>query len=192
MPDLNRYRSRAGELLARERGATDQLCAGHQQLSPHPHLQELFMASMREALSWHILRDDALARLCFQGGLRLNQLRRYADLEGLPVYVGECHSPAGKNRDQRRWSRVWDRSLCDLGWSRPRRRQVEISKDLLCCSAGYWHLPRVLRWQAGRLFTPCYRSYANLSWSLETAPNQGICDCGRSGQWSSDRGVLPL
>jgi hypothetical protein len=192
MPDLRRYRSRVGEVLARERGATDQLCAGQQQLSRHPHLQDLFMAAMREALAWHILRDDRLARLCFEGELQLNQLRRYADLEYLPSYAGECHNPAGIKRDQRRWSRVWDHSLCDLGWSRPRRRHLVLSKDLFACSAGHWHLPRVLRWQAGRLFTPCYHSCSNLSWSIETLLNQGICACGRSGQWSPDRGVLPL
>ena len=62
MPDLRRYRARAGSLLARERGSTDQLCAGHQQFSPHRHLQDMFMSAMREALCWHILRDDQLAQ----------------------------------------------------------------------------------------------------------------------------------
>lgn len=192
MPELRRFRSRAGELLARERGATDQLCAAHNQLSPHRHLQDMFMAAMREALSWHILRDDNLAQLCLDSQLSLNQLRTYADLEHIPVYDGRLHTPAGQKRERRRWAKVWQHSLCDLGWSSPRRRHLRLSPELLRCSAGHWHLPRVLRWQAGRLYTPCSHSCSNFSWRLETSLNHGLCPCGRNGQWSQQEGVLPL
>ncbi|MFN8607374.1 MAG: hypothetical protein U0931_07575 [Vulcanimicrobiota bacterium] len=192
MPELQRYLSRAGEVLARERGATDQLCAGHQQLSSHPHLQDLFMAAMRENLSWHILRDHQLARACLDLRVRLNQLRLYSHLEGLPVYAGQIHTPAGQKRDLRRWCQVWKHSLCDLGWSRPRRRNFSLLADLFRCSAGHWHLPRVVHERAGRLFTPCYRSCSSFAWSSATAINQGICPCGRSGQWSPEKIVLPL
>ncbi|MBS2040131.1 hypothetical protein JST97_34405 [bacterium] len=192
MPDLRRYRSRAGELLARERGATDQLCAAHNQLSPHRHLQDMFMAAMRESLSWHILRDESLARSCWENQLNLNQLRLYTDLEKIPTYTGRQHTPAGEKRDRRRWSRVWENALCDLGWSRPRRRHLQVAPELLRCSEGCFHLPRVLRWQSDRLFTPCYHSCSSLSWKVETALIQGTCRCGRSGQWSSEQGVLPL
>ncbi|MBX3166272.1 MAG: hypothetical protein KF760_02625 [Candidatus Eremiobacteraeota bacterium] len=192
MPDLRRYRARAGSLLARERGATDQLCAGHQQFSPHRHLQDMFMSAMREALCWHILRDDGLAELCLGSALNPNGLRNYTDLDRIPVWQARLHTPAREQRDRRRWDRVLRHSLCDLGWSEPRRRHAQPSQDQLRCSAGHWHLPRVLRWQGERLFTPCYCSCSNLSWAAQTALHQGTCRCGRSGQWAQDKGVLPL
>lgn len=192
MPDLRRYRTRARSLWARERGATDQLCAGHQQFSPHRHLQDLFMAAMREAVCWHILRDDGLAQACLESELNPNGLRNYADLELIPALAWLAHSPAAVKRDQRRWDRVLRHSLCDLGWSKGRRRQAEPSEQELCCSAGHWHLPRVLRWQGGRFFTPCYSSCSKLCWPVETALDQGVCACGRTGQWAEHKGVLPL
>lgn len=192
MPELRRYRARAGSLLARERGATDQLCAGHQQLSPHRHLQDLFMAAMREAVCWHILKDDELARACLQAELHPNSLRNYTDLDRIPVWQARLHSPSREKRDVRRWDRVLRHSLCDLGWSEPRRRRTRPSQEQLRCSAGHWHLPRVLRWQGERLFTPCYCSCSHLSWTAQTSLSQGICPCGRSGQWAQDKGVLPL
>lgn len=192
MPDLRRYRARAGSLLARERGATDQLCAGHQQLSPHRHLQDLFMAAMREALCWHVLRDEELAQVCLASAINPNALRNYTDLERIPVWQARLHTPAREKRDRRRWDRVLRHSLCDLGWSEPRRRHARPSQDQLRCSSGHWHLPRVLRWQGERCFTPCYSSSSNLSWTAYTKLEQGICPCGRAGQWSQDRGVLPL
>lgn len=192
MPDLRRYRTRAGSLLKRERGATDQLCAGHQQLSPHRHLQDLFMAAMRESLCWHVLRDEGLAGILLEQGVNLNGLRRYQDLEQLPNWTPTLHTPAREKRDRRRWDRVLRHTLCDLGWSEPRRRGAQGNSDELRCSAGHWHLPRVLRWQGERLFSPCYSSTSSLCWTPQTGLNQGLCGCGRNGQWSEDKGVLPL
>jgi hypothetical protein len=192
MPDIRRYRTRAGSLLMRERGATDQLCAGHQQLSPHRHLQDLFMAAMREALCWHILRDEGLAQACLESELNPNGLRNYVDLERIPSRQALLHTPAREKRDRRRWDRVRRHSLCDLGWSLPRRRDAHPSQEQLRCSAGHWHLPRVLHSQGERLFTPCYSSCSKLSWATQSLINQGVCSCGRSGQWAEDKGVLPL
>lgn len=192
MPDLRRYRTRAGSLLARERGATDQLCAGHQQLSPHRHLQDLFMAAMRESLCWHVLRDEGLAGLLLEQQVHLNGLRNYPDLEQLPNWSATLHTPGREKRDHRRWDRVLRHSLCDLGLSKSARRQASWSQQELRCAAGHWHLPRVVRWQGDRLFSPCYSSTSSLSWEAESALNQGLCACGREGQWSEDRGVLPL
>lgn len=192
MPDLRRYRARAGSLLARERGSTDQLCAGHQQFSPHRHLQDMFMSAMREALCWHILRDNQLAQACLGSDLNPNGLRNYEDLEHIPALPALAHTPGAAKRDRRRWNRVLKHSLCDLGWSEPRRRHAQPDADQLACSAGHWHLPRVLRWQGERFFTPCYSSCSKLSWSAETALHQGVCACGRRGQWSEHKGVLPL
>jgi hypothetical protein len=192
MPDLRRYRARAGTVLARERGATDQLCAGHQQFSPHRHLQDMFMAAMREGLCWHILRDDGLAQACLEQALNPNSLRTYEDLERIPDWAPQTHSPAREKRDRRRWDRVMRHSLCDLGWSKPRRRQADPCEDELRCSAGHWHLPRVVRWQANRLFTPCYSSCSQLSWTVQNELQQGCCECGRCGQWTEDKGVLAL
>jgi len=192
MPDLRRYRTRSGSLLARERGAIDQLCAGHQQFSPHRHLQDLFMAAMREALCWHILRDEGLAQACLDLALNPNALRTYKDLELIPAWQAVLHTPEREKRDRRRWSRVVKHGLCDLGWSEPRRRYARPGEEALRCSAGYWHLPRVLRWEGERFFSPCYSSCSHLSWPAQTALNQGICSCGRRGQWAELKGVLPL
>ena len=192
MPDLRRYRTRAGSLWARQRGATDQLCAGHQQFSPHRHLQDMFMAAMREAVCWHILRDDGLARACLENGLNPNGLRNYADLEQIPGLPPLTHTPDAEKRDRRRWDRVLRHGLCDLGWSKGRRRQTQPCEYQLACSAGHWHLPRVLRWQGERFFSPCYSSCSRLCWPVETPLDQGVCACGRSGQWAKHKGVLPL
>jgi len=192
MPELRRYLTRASELLVRVKGATDQLCAGHQQLSPHRHLQELFMAAMRESLCWHLLHDPGLAQTCLEGGIRPNQLRRYEDLAQIPEGSGILHTPQRQKRDRRRWAQVFSHSLCDLGWSVPARRNHQPVAEDFRCSAGHWHLPRVVRWQSERLFTPCYNSTSLLSWTTETALNQGICPCGRQGQWSLQKTVLPL
>lgn len=192
MPELRRYLTRARELLTREKGATDQLCAGHQQLSPHRHLQDLFMAAMRETLCWHLLHDPSLAQTCLEQELHPNQLQRYEDLIQLPKGPGVLHTPQRQNRDRRRWARVATNSLCDLGWSLPARRNHQPLAEDFRCPAGHWHLPRVLRWQSDRLFTPCYNSKSLLSWATETPLNQGTCSCGRRGQWSMQETVLPL
>ena len=150
------------------------------------------MAAMRESLCWHVLRDDGMAQALLDQELNLNALRNYQDLERLPHWTATLHTPDREKRDRRRWDRVFRHSLCDLGWSQPRRRRAALSQEELRCPAGHWHLPRVLRWQGERLFSPCYSSTSNLCWTPQSALNQGLCACGRSGQWSENRGVLPL
>lgn len=193
MPELRRFLTRAGEARQRCRGAIDQLCAGRQQLSRHPHLQDSFMAAMREALAWHCLSDPRWAEACFECGCEPRSLRFYRDLTRLPRLDEQVHSPDREARDLRRWSRVADGVLCDLGWSRPRRRRpagevpLRLSTAPLAvwgrCAEGHWHLPRVVRVEGDRAFTPCFASRSLLWWPAEKSMKQGLCSCGRIGQW---------
>lgn len=173
MPDFGRFLTRAGEDYQKYRGSTDRLCAARAMLSPHPRLQAFFMAAMREALAWHCLHHPELARACWQADCWPRGLRHWEDLERLPRVESLVHSPQQLPRDLRRWTRVLENSLADLGWSRPRRRCLWARPDCL-----HWHegdfpmfedesgqcrWPRVVRLQAGRLFCPVYRSRSLLS-----------------------------
>ena len=194
MGELRRFLTQASEELQRNRGAIDQLCAGRQQLSPHPHLQDWFMGAMRAALAWHCLRDLSLAQACLAANCAPRSLRLYQDLTTLPRLEAQLHSQDREARDVRRWTRVALNCLCDLGWSRPHRDHLKDWPEALrrgadglsvCgrCSEGSWHLPRVLRWQGDRYFSPCCSSRSQLSWATDAIVHQGLCPCGRSGQW---------
>jgi hypothetical protein len=157
------------------------------------------MLAMRESLAWHCLRDPNLASVCLQARCAPRDLRFYPDLSRIPWAPDSVHSPQQETRDLRRLSKVASNTLCDLGWSRPRRRhpvrpdplelpiQEPSESPLLArCSAGAWHLPRVIRWHNGRCYTPCFASRSLLSWLALAAPQPGLCRCGRGGQWFED------
>lgn len=198
MPELRRFLTRAGEERQRCRGAIDQLCAGRQQLSRHPHLQSSFMAAMREALAWHCLNDERLAAACLEADCEPRALRFYPDLSRLPRVEERLHSPQLESRDLRRWSKVAEGALSDLGWSRRRRPGPDAPLRAALgeifwarCELGRWHLPRVIRWQGDRTFTPCYASRSLFWWPApEKSMKQGQCDCGRIGQWHGDAATI--
>ena len=203
MPELRRFLTRAGEEWQRSRGSIDQLCAGRQQLSPHPHHQDWFMGAMRESLAWHCLRDAKLAQECLESDCEPRALRFYRDLGRIPHNPVVHHSPQHRGRDLRRLTKVALNSLCDLGWSRPRRRtwnqvtetlpfgtqyREETELHLLArCAQGHWHLPRVVQLWEDRYFTPCFASCSLLWWSglngSVVEPNP--CSCGRRSPWQT-------
>lgn len=154
------------------------------------------MAAMREALAWHCLRDKELALACLQTNCPPRDLRFYVDLQRIPETQNQLHSPQHEARDLRRLSKVTDHTLCDLGWSRSRRRQPKGELPLEAhthdsvelpfvanCGQGNWHLPRAVRFEGQRCYTPCFASRSLLCWPVKTMFKQERCSCGRSGQW---------
>lgn len=189
MPDLRRFRTRAGEVYAAHKGAIDQLCAARQQLHPGPYPQEQFMAAMREALAWHILRQPEVVRICWEQECSPASLRRFEDLERIPGWKVEQHSPALQLRDLRRWQKVMENCLCDQGWAARRRHRAQTVESGRC-QQGRWHLPRVVRAHQGRLFTPLFQSQSLLWIPFEGENWLAHCDCGRTSAagettWSS-------
>lgn len=198
MPDLRRFLTRAGEDYARNRGATDRLCAGRSMLHPHPQGQAWFMSAMRESLAWHCLGDADLALACLQADLPPRALKHWPDLDRIPQLQPQNHCPDGRPRELRRWARVVENCLCDLGWSLPARRNLAGKPEELqwirqafptaCCQYGNWHLPRVVQRRSGRLFSPCYRSQSLLSidWPAHSGPAEmKPCPCGRGVNYLS-------
>ena len=198
MPELRRFLTRAREDYARNRGATDRLCAWRSTLHPHPQGQAWFMSAMRESIAWHCLGDPALARACLEADLPPRALKYWHDLDRIPPNQPQQHNPLGKPRELRRWARVVENCLCDLGWSKPARRNLAGKPEELkwlqqafltaCCPHGNWHLPRVVQRRSRRLFSPCYRSQSLVSLDLpqDSSPAElEPCPCGRGVNYLS-------
>jgi len=205
MPDLRRFLTRAGEEYSLRRGSTDRLCSHRRQLHRHPHQQGLFIDAMREALAWHCLQHRELAQACLEADCWPDKLRFMKDLDRLPQVPPLLHSPARVGRDVRRWNRVAHNLLCELGWSRPRRKAwkagqatplasaLSTSPELALvarCSFNHWHWPQVVHCQGNRYFTPVYQSQSCLSWPGHTNLKQNPCPCGWAGPWMSEIEIL--
>lgn len=183
-----RFLTRAGEDSQRWQGALDRLCAWRLTLHPSAHPRLDFLDAMRESLAWQCLSHPAWARFHYDQGCLPRLLRQAADLDWLPA--GGPH-PMPCPRQARRWQRLADGMLLDLGWSLPHRQKALQGSTLpeclgwldgrhllARCECQSWHWPRTARWRRGRLYSASLLDSGCL-WLEVPAEALVDCSCGR-------------
>jgi hypothetical protein len=180
MPNFERFCTLAGEELSRTRGSLDRLCGCGSPLKWPQRHQDPFMAAMREGLACAILAHPQWAEFCWKDDLAPRDFREFSDLQALPLQMPALPLQL---RHLRRWTKVAQNCLADLGLGRARRRgmsnwrpRLQAYPMLAQCRLGNWHLPRIWHWSPGHLWTPTFAgdTACHLKWDQESV----ACGCG--------------